>query len=40
MYELVCVCVCVCVCVSNTTKLEKNYMFKMFFFMIRNGQFL
>ena len=32
--------VCVCVCVCNTTKLWKNYKFKMSFFMIRNGQFL
>ena len=35
-----CVCVCVCVCVSNTTKLQKNYMLKYPFFMVRNGQFL
>ncbi len=28
MCELVCVCLCVC----NTTKLQKNYMFKMSFF--------
>ena len=27
------VCVCVCVCVSNTTKLEKDYIFKMSFFL-------
>ena len=27
-----CECECVCVCVSNTTKLQKNYMFKMSFF--------
>ena len=31
---------CVCVCVSNTTKLQKNYMLKCPFFMVRNGQFL
>ena len=29
----------VCVCVSNSTKLQKNYMLKCPFFMIRNGQF-
>ena len=28
-----CVYVCVCVCVSNTTKLQKNYIFKMSFFL-------
>ena len=28
------------VCVSNTTKLQKDYIFKMSFFMIRNGQVL
>ena len=27
------VCVCVCVCVSNTTKLQKDYIFKMSFFL-------
>ena len=35
-----CVCVCVCVCVSNTTKLQKNYMFKMSFFLwLETGSF-
>ena len=29
----VCVCVCVCVCVSNKTKLQKDYTFKMSFFL-------
>ena len=28
-----------CVCVSNTTKLQKNYMLKCPFFMVRNRQF-
>ena len=28
-----CVCVCVCVCVSNTTKQQKDYIFKMSFFL-------
>ena len=28
-----CECVCVCVCVSNTTKLQKDYIFKMSFFL-------
>ena len=35
-----CICVSLCVCVSNTTKLQKNYMLKCPFFMVRNGQFL
>ena len=26
-------CVCECVCVSNTTKLQKDYIFKMSFFL-------
>ena len=26
-------CECVCVCVSNTTKLQKDYIFKMSFFL-------
>ena len=30
---------CECVCVSNTTRLQKNYMLKCPFFMVRNGQF-
>ena len=28
-----CICVTVCVCVSNTTKLQKGYVFKMSFFL-------
>ena len=28
-----CECMCVCVCVSNTTKLQKDYIFKMSFFL-------
>ena len=26
-------CECVCVCVSDTTKLQKDYIFKMSFFL-------
>ena len=33
-------CEFVCVCVCNTTKLQKNYMFKTSFFIIKNWQFL
>ena len=36
-----CICVCVCVCVSNTTKLQKDYIFKMsFFLLVGNSRFL
>ena len=35
-----CECVCVCVCVSNTTKLQKDYIFKMSFFLwLETGSF-
>ena len=34
------ICECVCVCVSNTTKLQKDYIFKMSFFLwLETGSF-
>ena len=32
-------CECVCVCVSNTTKLQKDYIFKMSFLWLKAGGF-
>ena len=30
---------CECVCVSNTTKLQKDYIFKMSFLLLETGSF-
>ena len=34
-----CECVYMCVCVSNTTKLQKDYIFKMSFLWLETGGF-
>ncbi len=40
VYVCICVYVCVCVCVSNTTKIKKDYIFKLsFFFWLETGGF-